>query len=117
MNVHSRPRVQVCVRRMIVRGLVMNRSGARRGLVLAGVAGLGLVIAFAPASWAQMQATPAPVDCGVPITAWGGAIADDVSVDLLKVERTGPRSSSTPVATPESLVPGFFAELLVENLG
>jgi hypothetical protein len=95
----------------------MSRSGARWGLMLAGVAGLGLAIALTPMSGAQTQATPAPVDCGVPITAWGGAIADDVSVDLLRVERTAPRSSATPVATPESLESVFFAELLVENLG
>jgi hypothetical protein len=102
---------------MIVRGLVMSRSGARWGLVLAGVAGLSLAIAFAPAGGAQTQATPVPVDCGVPISAWGGGIADDVSVELLGFELATPRSSGTPVATPESLVSVYFAELLVKNLG
>ena len=95
----------------------MSRSGARWGLVLAGVAGLGLALAFAPAGGARTQATPVPADCGVPIVAWGGGIADDVSVDLLGVERVAPRASASPVATPEPPMSVLFAELLVENLG
>ena len=95
----------------------MGRSGARWVLVLAGIAGLGLVIAFAPPGGAQSPATPTPADCGVPITSWGGGIADDVRVDLIGVERVTPPSSATPLATPDSLVPVFLAELQVENLG
>jgi hypothetical protein len=95
----------------------MRRSGARWGLVLAGVAGLGLAIAFSPVGGARLQATPSAEECGGPVTAWGGGIADDVSVDLLTVERTAPLSSATPVASPEASKSLFLAELLIANVG
>jgi hypothetical protein len=95
----------------------MSRLGARWSLVLAGVAGLGLAIAFAPVSGAQTEATPSAMECGAPVTSWGGGIADEVRVDLLKVEHSLPLSPATPVATPAASTFQVFAELLIANLG
>ena len=56
----------------------MSRLDVRWGLTVAGIAGLALTTALAPAHAAQTQATPVPVDCGSPVMSWGGGIADDV---------------------------------------
>jgi hypothetical protein len=96
----------------------MSRSDARWGVAaaFAGVAGLSLlvVMTFAPADAAMTPASPSPADCGVPASSWGGAIANDVRVDLVRVERIEAPASATPTATATTT---FFAELRVENLG
>jgi hypothetical protein len=94
----------------------MSRSGARWGVALAGIAGLGLAIAFAPANAGQTPASPAPTNCGIPVSSWGGGIADDVVVDLLSVERAA-GGSSTPAASPGVADSGFHAELRLQNVG
>ncbi|HKG25038.1 MAG TPA: hypothetical protein VKB09_05275 [Thermomicrobiales bacterium] len=94
----------------------MSRLGARLGVVLAGIAGLSLAIAFAGANAAQTPASPVPADCGTPVSSWGGGIADDVAVDLLNVERTA-EGPSTPSATPAVAESDFHAELQLKNIG
>jgi hypothetical protein len=95
----------------------MSRSGTRWGKAVAGLAGLIVLIAIAPAGAARLQASPVPADCGTPVSSWGGGIADDVAIDLIAVEWNEAPASTTPAATPAASAPTFFAELRAENLG
>jgi hypothetical protein len=116
-TVLSRLIVLLIPRRAIVRCHVKTRCGARWGAAIIGVAGLGLALALAPARAALIPASPSPAKCGSPISSWSGAIANDVSVDLIEVERVEMPASGTPSASPVPVPLTFFAELRVENLG
>jgi hypothetical protein len=99
----------------------MRRSGARLSAAVTVIAGLGLVMALSAVDAASPAATPGPSACGTPITSWSGASANDVGVELLRVEQTEappPATPATPAATPDAAAaPTFFVELRFENRG
>lgn len=95
---------------------MMSRSGVRWGAGVTAIVGLGLLIALAPVDAAKPPASPSPAACGAPLTRWGGASANGVNVELLRVERVGPPPAASPAATPAAgAAPTFFAELRIEN--
>ena len=80
----------------------MDRSTRRRLSSLIGVASLGLTLALASSTHAQIGeiATPQPSGCGTPVSSWGAGTVDDVSVDLLRFEASTQPASATPQASP-----------------
>lgn len=90
---------------------------------ITGAASLGLLALLHSAGAAPLprQATPAPIDCGVPVNAWGSARADDVDVALLRIltrDLLDPLAIASPVATPPADADVvFLAEIEVVNVG